>query len=538
MLKQMGLTMNDWVNQPYDAGLPVKVLTFQPTPGLDRDTILETVRPTVIWKDRLLQSGEVIVGTPVVSEGEDAMSRATIEYGIDLGTTNSTIAVVAGTATEVIKNALDADITPSAVYINREGNLWVGQNARSKLADERAEDDVFLEFKRRMGTGYEYRFRASGRRMSPEQLSAEVLKSLRGDVVRTKGEEISAAVLTVPAAFELHQCDATKRAAELAGFRTSLLLQEPVAAALAYGHQRMDSQGLLAGLRLRRRHIRRGADPLRGRHDGGGQPRRRRLPGRFRHRLGDRGAGARPAGEGAVRVERFRARVRRASNTIFCDSRLRRRPRRSSCRTRSRPCSRPRCAAAPPSRSRLRPRSPASRSSRIAGPIVMKAVNIAQRVLTEKGLSPAAVEKMIFVGGPTLAPYFRELVKEQLAHPVRRRSRPAHRGGARSGDFRRQPAAGAGIRVRTIDGDPALDRVDLQARRGGPRAADRRESGGAGGNGAGGLYDRSGEPAIESGGAARSRSRRTAPSNSPSARSGRCRTNSGSSSGTRRAPSA
>ncbi len=70
LLKQMGLTMNDWVKQPYDAGLPVKVLSFQPTPGLDRDTVLEAVRPTVMWKDRLLQLGEVIVGTPVGSEGK------------------------------------------------------------------------------------------------------------------------------------------------------------------------------------------------------------------------------------------------------------------------------------------------------------------------------------------------------------------------------------------------------------------------------------------------------------------------------------
>lgn len=68
VLKQLGLTMNDWVNQPYDAGLPVKVLTFQPTPGLARDTILEAVRPTVIWKDRLLQLGEVVVGIPVSPE--------------------------------------------------------------------------------------------------------------------------------------------------------------------------------------------------------------------------------------------------------------------------------------------------------------------------------------------------------------------------------------------------------------------------------------------------------------------------------------
>jgi hypothetical protein len=65
---QMGLTINDWLNQPYDAGLPVKVLTFQPTPDIQRDTVLEAVRPTVIWKDRLLQMGEVIVGIPPSTE--------------------------------------------------------------------------------------------------------------------------------------------------------------------------------------------------------------------------------------------------------------------------------------------------------------------------------------------------------------------------------------------------------------------------------------------------------------------------------------
>lgn len=72
LFEQMGLTMNDWVNQPYDAGLPVKVLTFQPTPGLARDTVLEAVRPTVIWKGRLLQPGEVVVGIPMGSEKQDA----------------------------------------------------------------------------------------------------------------------------------------------------------------------------------------------------------------------------------------------------------------------------------------------------------------------------------------------------------------------------------------------------------------------------------------------------------------------------------
>ena len=61
---QLGVTMNDWLNQPYDPGLPVKVLTFQPTPDLTRDTVVEATRPTVMWNDRLLQLAEVIVGIP------------------------------------------------------------------------------------------------------------------------------------------------------------------------------------------------------------------------------------------------------------------------------------------------------------------------------------------------------------------------------------------------------------------------------------------------------------------------------------------
>jgi hypothetical protein len=63
-LRQMDVTMNDWLHQSYDAGLPVKVLTFQPTPGLERDTIVEAIRPAVVWKNQLLQLGEVVVGTP------------------------------------------------------------------------------------------------------------------------------------------------------------------------------------------------------------------------------------------------------------------------------------------------------------------------------------------------------------------------------------------------------------------------------------------------------------------------------------------
>jgi hypothetical protein len=69
-LQELGVTLKDEANQPYDSGLPVKVITFQPTPGLAHDTILEVVRPTVIWRDQLLQMGEVVVGIPENSDPE------------------------------------------------------------------------------------------------------------------------------------------------------------------------------------------------------------------------------------------------------------------------------------------------------------------------------------------------------------------------------------------------------------------------------------------------------------------------------------
>lgn len=72
-LRQMEVTVNDWLNQAYDAGLPVKVLAFQPTPGLVRDTIVEVMRPAVIWKERLLQSGEVIVGIPLAPDAAPSL---------------------------------------------------------------------------------------------------------------------------------------------------------------------------------------------------------------------------------------------------------------------------------------------------------------------------------------------------------------------------------------------------------------------------------------------------------------------------------
>lgn len=157
----------------------------------------------------------------------------TIDYGIDLGTTNSCIARWEGGLARVFQNNDQMNVTPSAVYLLKTGRVIVGRRAYSALLTD--PDNVAVEFKRWMGQKDRRSFPAAKRELSSEQLSAEVLKSLREDVHRQTGAEVTAAVITVPAAFGALQCEATARAADLAGLEEAPLLQEPIAAAIAYG---------------------------------------------------------------------------------------------------------------------------------------------------------------------------------------------------------------------------------------------------------------------------------------------------------------
>ncbi|MQY23899.1 Hsp70 family protein [Nocardia macrotermitis] len=161
------------------------------------------------------------------------MTRETIDFGIDLGTTNSAIAVVDGSGARVIRNNDQSDFTPSAVYVNRMKSKFVGMRAKERVESD--PDNACAEFKLQMGMrGTHKHFAAADINMSPEELSAEVLKSLREDVRSSEEENIGAAVITVPAAFELDQCDATRNAAAAAGLEFAPLIQEPSAAAWAY----------------------------------------------------------------------------------------------------------------------------------------------------------------------------------------------------------------------------------------------------------------------------------------------------------------
>jgi len=168
------------------------------------------------------------------------MERLTVDFGIDLGTTNSCIAVLEGTTPRIIRTNENAEITPSAVSFDKKSGLHVGVVAKSQQISASGTEgaDVSLEFKLMMGHHEPYcTFQVNGKQMTPEELSAEVLKKLREDVQQWKEEVITAAAISVPAAFEIPQCSATDRAARLAGLSFSPLIQEPVAAALAYGFQ-------------------------------------------------------------------------------------------------------------------------------------------------------------------------------------------------------------------------------------------------------------------------------------------------------------
>jgi molecular chaperone DnaK len=159
--------------------------------------------------------------------------NSTIDFGIDLGTTNSSIALCRGGETKVFQSTDLMNVTPSVVYISKTGRLLVGKKAYDTWVQD--PQNTQAEFKRWMGFSDKLTYPASGRVMSAEELSAEVLKALRADAARQTQEEITAAVITVPAAFSSLQCEATGRAAKLAGFEEAPLLQEPIAAAIAYG---------------------------------------------------------------------------------------------------------------------------------------------------------------------------------------------------------------------------------------------------------------------------------------------------------------
>lgn len=170
------------------------------------------------------------------------MAQLKVNYGIDLGTTNSAIARMEAGKPTVKKIEVTDDTMPSCVYFQKNKSCHVGKKAYSSMKSDKRRamkkmdaeaSNTYLEFKRTMGTDKRYTSsNMDGREYSSEELSAEVLKALKSFIT---DEDFKSVVITVPAKFTVNQKTATIKAAKLAGFNHVELLQEPIAAAMAYG---------------------------------------------------------------------------------------------------------------------------------------------------------------------------------------------------------------------------------------------------------------------------------------------------------------
>jgi molecular chaperone DnaK len=175
--------------------------------------------------------------------------RTKIDYGIDLGTTNSAIARMENGKPTIKKSDILMDTTPSSVSINKKKDFLVGVVANNVMSNdnkralknwEKGDVNTYIEFKRMMGTKHSENSSNLNRAITPEELSAEVLKKLKSYVT---DENLNSVVITVPAMFDAVKKDATMQAAKLAGFKHIELLQEPVAAVTAYGLQSNKKDG-------------------------------------------------------------------------------------------------------------------------------------------------------------------------------------------------------------------------------------------------------------------------------------------------------
>lgn len=176
------------------------------------------------------------------------MARLKIDYGIDLGTTNSAIAVMNEGKTKMYRTDMQRETMPSCLMVTKKGFI-LGDKAYAQLAKDKKKaftdpdfvSNIFIEFKRTMGNSVKYKTDDKiGAELSSEELSAEVLKTLKSYV---DDENVKAAIITIPAAFEMNQINATKKAAELAGIEYVELVQEPYAAAIAYGVESANKNG-------------------------------------------------------------------------------------------------------------------------------------------------------------------------------------------------------------------------------------------------------------------------------------------------------
>ena len=158
--------------------------------------------------------------------------------GIDLGTTNSCVSVIEGGEPTVITNSEGSRTTPSVVAFTKDGERLVGQLAKNQAVTN--PDKTVISIKRHMGS--DYKVDIDGKKYTPQEISAMILQKLKTEAENYLGEKVSDAVITVPAYFTDSQRQATKDAGQIAGLNVHRIINEPTAAALAYGVDKGDEQ--------------------------------------------------------------------------------------------------------------------------------------------------------------------------------------------------------------------------------------------------------------------------------------------------------
>ncbi|MGN0375286.1 MAG: Hsp70 family protein, partial [Butyrivibrio sp.] len=161
--------------------------------------------------------------------------------GIDLGTTNSCVAVIEGGQPTVIANAEGARTTPSIVAFTKKGERLVGEPAKRQAVTN--SERTISSIKREMGTNH--KINIDRKKYTPQEISAFILMKLKKDAENYLGERVTEAVITVPAYFSDAQRQATKDAGRIAGLKVERIINEPTAAALAYGLDNGEAQKIL-----------------------------------------------------------------------------------------------------------------------------------------------------------------------------------------------------------------------------------------------------------------------------------------------------
>ena len=161
--------------------------------------------------------------------------------GIDLGTTNSCVAVIEGGEPNVITNSEGSRTTPSVVAFTKDGERLVGQLAKNQAVTN--PDRTVISIKRHMGS--DYKVDIDGKKYTPQEISAMILQKLKTEAEGYLGEKVTDAVITVPAYFTDSQRQATKDAGQIAGLNVQRIINEPTAAALAYGIDKENEQKIV-----------------------------------------------------------------------------------------------------------------------------------------------------------------------------------------------------------------------------------------------------------------------------------------------------